>query len=47
MRVITETKRRELRIFGVSRLEGSLRVAWADESFLVRRARVGVGSCGR
>jgi hypothetical protein len=45
MSVATETKIRELRILWVSRLDGSLGMAWIDdESHLVDRAPVG-GDC--
>jgi len=48
MSVATETKMRELRISWVSRLDGSLGMAWVDaESPLVDRASVGGGYDGQ
>jgi hypothetical protein len=47
MSVATEKKMKELRIAWVSRMDGSLRLAWVDESLFVRRVRVEVGCYGR
>ncbi len=47
MSVATEKKMRELRIVWVSRADGSLHVAWIDESLLGHRALVKAGCYGR
>jgi hypothetical protein len=47
MSVVTETKMRELRIIWVSRSDGSLRMAWVDESLLIGRVRMEAGCYGR
>ena len=47
MSVATEKKMRELRIVWVSRADGSLRMAWVDDSLHIGRVRVEVEWHGR
>jgi len=47
MSVATEKKMRELRIVWVSRADGSLRMAWVDESLLIGRVRMEASCYGR
>jgi hypothetical protein len=47
MNVFGQVKRRELRIGWVSRVNGSLRLAWVEESLLVGRIPTEASCYGR
>jgi hypothetical protein len=47
MSVVTEMKMRELRIMWVSSIDGSLCMAWVDESLLIGRVRMEASCYGR